>query len=45
MEVRAQRPQLVSLRVTSFHGDNTALASPPQSLGSRPSRTNGYWPW
>lgn len=32
MEVRAQRPQLVSLRVTSFHGDNTALASPPQSL-------------
>ncbi len=32
MEVKAQRPQLVSLRVTSFHGDNTALASPPQSL-------------
>lgn len=32
MEVRAQRPQLVSLRVTNFHGDNTALASPPQSL-------------
>lgn len=32
MEVRVQRPQLVSLRVTNFHGDNTALASPPQSL-------------
>lgn len=32
MEVRAQRPHLVSLRVTSFHGDNSALASPPQSL-------------
>ena len=32
MEVRVQRPQLVSLRVTSFHGDNTALANPPQSL-------------
>lgn len=32
MEVRAQRPQLVSFRVTSFHGDNTALASPPQTL-------------
>lgn len=32
MEVRVQRPQLVSLRVTSFHGDNTALVSPPQSL-------------
>ena len=32
MEVRSQRPRLVSLRVTVFHGDNTALASSPQSL-------------
>lgn len=32
MEVREQRPRLVSLRVTSFHGDNSALANPPQSL-------------
>ena len=32
MEVRAQRPRLVSLRVTSFHGDNTASANPPQPV-------------
>lgn len=32
MEVRAQRPRLVSLRVTSFKGENTALASPRQPM-------------
>lgn len=32
MEVREQRPKLVSLRATSFHGENTALSSPPQKL-------------
>ena len=32
MEVRAQRPLLISLRVTSFNGENMALASPQQKL-------------
>jgi hypothetical protein len=32
MEVRAQRPRLVSMRVVQFHGDNQAQANPPQSM-------------
>lgn len=32
MEVVEQRPRLMSLRVTHFHGDNTAPAHPPQQL-------------
>ncbi|MEN9887713.1 MAG: hypothetical protein RL758_2291 [Pseudomonadota bacterium] len=32
MEVRAQRPRLVSMRVVQFHGDNQVLANPPQVM-------------
>lgn len=32
MEVRAQRPRLVSMRVVQFHGDNQVLANPPHEM-------------
>jgi len=32
MEVRAQRPRLVSMRVVQFHGENQVPASPPQAM-------------
>ncbi len=32
MEVRAQRPRLVSMRVVQFHGESTALANPLQPM-------------
>jgi len=32
MEVRAQRPCLVSMRVLRFHGENQVPASPPQAM-------------
>src|SRR5574343_259630 len=32
MEVRAQRPRLVSMRVIQFHGENTVVANPPQPM-------------
>jgi len=32
MEVRAQRPRLMSMRVVQFHGENQVPASPPQAM-------------
>jgi hypothetical protein len=32
MEVRAQRPRLVSMRVVQFQGENQVPASPPQAM-------------
>jgi hypothetical protein len=32
MEVKAQRPRLVSMRVVQFHGENQVPANPPQAM-------------
>ena len=32
MEVKAQRPRLVSMRVVQFHGENQVPANPPKAM-------------